>query len=219
MRNETETAKINMIKQQINSLGKTDQRIIDAMMAISREDFVPENYRALAYADMHIPLGEGAHMLKPRQEGEILQHVNLKQTDRVLLIGTGSGYLTALVAKIAYRVTSVDIRQHFSQRAKHKLKSYGLYNVKLQTGNAANGWNDNQMYDVIIITGALYEIPEAYKNKLNVGGRLLGIVGDDIIMHAIIIERETRENFKSYSVFDTRVNYLQEAKQPEEFVF
>ncbi len=149
-----EQARFNMIEQQIRPWDVLDQRALDTLARIPREDFVPERYRNLAFGDVAIPLGHGEFMLKPNVEGRILQALALQSTDHVLEVGTGSGYLTACLARMTASVVSVDMIPDFTENARRKLKAHGLSNVVLHTGDASRGWGE-QRYPAIAVTGSV----------------------------------------------------------------
>src|SRR6476661_7334475 len=170
---DVERARFNMIEQQIRTWEVLDQRVLDLLFKLRREDFVPDPYRALAFADMGIPIGHGESMLQPKQEARMLQELTIKQQDQVLEIGTGSGYMTGLLASFAAHVYSVDIQPEFTRNAAAKLARNGIRNITLETGDAALGWNKQGSYDAILITGSLPILPETFKASLKPGGRLL----------------------------------------------
>ena len=184
-----------MVEQQIRPWEVLDQDVLDLLLHVRREEFVPEAYRALAFADMEIPLGYGEVMLSPKLEGRILQTVKPQKTDRVLEVGTGSGYLTALLAHAAYRVCSVEIVPEFSEQAAQKLKAHGIDSVTLQVGDAARGWQRTEPFNVIVLTGSVPMLPPAFQNSLAVGGRLFAVVGEAPVMRAKLITRVTQNAF------------------------
>ena len=137
---DIERARFNMVEQQIRPWEVLDPQVLDLLFALKREDFVPPQYRSLAFVDMEIPLGEGERMLSPKLEARMVQALALKPADRILEVGTGSGYMTALLAKLGAHVTSVEIVPAFSAAAAAKLAAHGIHNVTLATGDAARGW-------------------------------------------------------------------------------
>jgi len=184
-----EQARFNMIEQQIRPWEVLDQRVLDLLSTVPREDFVPEAYRKLAFTDMNIPLGEGQVMMSPKVEARILQALNVQDDETVLEVGTGSGYVTALLANLAKQVFSVDINPEMTRQAGEKLAAHDITNVTLETGDAARGWDAHAPYDVIVVTGSLPLLPDAFKQALKVDGRLLAIVGDSPIMGVLLITR------------------------------
>lgn len=213
-----ELARHNMIEQQIRPWDVLDQRVLDVLASIPREDFVPERYRNLAFSDITIPLGHGEVMLKPNVEGRILQALALQPTDRVLEIGTGSGYLTAGLARQAASVTSVDLIPDFIEAARRKLKAHGFENVALHTGDASRGWGDHR-YHAIAITGSVAAIAEVWRHSLSVGGRLFVVVGKPPVMEALLITRVGEQEWVRESLFDTELPPLRYAAPVKTFTF
>ncbi|MDD5058970.1 MAG: protein-L-isoaspartate O-methyltransferase [Sideroxydans sp.] len=213
-----EQARFNMIEQQIRPWDVLDARVLDLLKLVRREQFVPAVSKALAFVDTEIPLGHGAAMWFPKLEARALQALQLKATDNVLEVGTGSGYLTALLAKMAKQVTSVEIVPELSGSAARNLAASHIENVTLQVGDAAQQWGESE-YDAIVLTGSVPMVPEAYKNQLKVGGRLFAVVGDAPAMQAQLITRTTPDLFETVTLFETDVAPLKNALQPRRFVF
>jgi protein-L-isoaspartate(D-aspartate) O-methyltransferase len=211
-------ARHNMIQQQIRPWDVLDQRVLDLLDKMPREDFVPEAYRNVAYADIAIPLGHAEVMLPPRVEARMLQALNIQPHETVLEIGTGSGYVTALLAKLARHVYSVDIHPKFIEAAALKLAAHGIVNVTLETGDAARGWTNYGQLDVIAITGSLPILPDTFPQSLKVGGRLFAIVGDAPAMEAMLITRLSEHEFRRENLFETDIPVLRNAAQPNRFV-
>ncbi len=197
-----EQARFNMIEQQIRPWEVLDQRVLDVLANTPREDFVPDRYRHLAFADMAIPLGHGQVMMKPNLEGRLLQALDLRPSDTILEIGTGSGYLSACLARLGASVVSVDIFPEFIAEAERRIKAQGVHNVVLRDGDAARGWG-NLRYDAIAITGSLPTLPELWRGQLNMGGRLFVIVGEEPVMEALSITRVGANEWIRESLFDT----------------
>ena len=214
-----EQARANMIEQQIRTAGVLDTRLLDVLYEVRREDFVPEEYRDFAFADMEIPLGFGASMLTPKLEARIVQEVSIKRDDVVLEVGTGSGYMTALLARLAKHVYSVEIVPELSRAAAAKLAAYGFTNVTLEIGDAASGWNKHAPYDVIVITNSLPVLPPAFRDSLSPGGRLFVVIGDAPAMKATLIANLTKESHRTTHLFETRIPPLKNAPQPDRFKF
>ena len=213
-----ELARYNMIEQQIRPWDVLDQQALDVLASIPREDFVPEGYRNLAFSDIAIPLGHGEFMLKPAVEGRILQALALHPIDRVLEIGTGSGYLTATLARLAASVTSVDIFQEFIEDARHRIKAHGFGNVMLHTGDASRGWGE-QRYDAIAVTGSVATVAEIWRQSLRVGGRLFIVTGQPPVMEALLITRVSEQEWLRKSLFDTELPPLRNATPVKTFEF
>ena len=210
---------MNMMRQQIHTLGNNDINITNILIDLPRESFVPKEMEALAYADVEIPLGHGEHMFTPRLEAQILNIIQAKKSDKVLEIGTGSGHLTAILARLVDSVVTVDIHEDFSTEAKYRLKKHGIYNVRFCTGNASAGWETDKQYDLIVVNGALPILPDTLKNQLIIGGRLFCILGKEENMEGVIITRTNENQWFSKSYFDTRVDSIKEATHPEKFTF
>jgi protein-L-isoaspartate(D-aspartate) O-methyltransferase len=212
-----EQARFNMIEQQIRPWEVLDQRVLDLLSTVPREDFVPEAYRKLAFIDMNIPLGEGQVMMSPKVEARILQALNVQDDETVLEVGTGSGYVTALLANLAQQVFSVDINPEMTRQAGQKLAAHDITNVTLETGDAARGWDAHAPYDVIVVTGSLPLLPDAFKQALKVDGRLLAIIGDSPIMGVLLITRVGETEWAQETLFETDLPALINAPQPERF--
>lgn len=210
-------ARYNMIEQQIRPWEVLDQRVLDLLSTVPREDFVPEAYRNLAFADMNIPLGEGQVMMSPKVEARILQALNVQDDETVLEVGTGSGYFTALLATLAKQVYSVDIDPDMTRQAGEKLAAHGLTNITLETADAARGWDNHAPYDIIVVTGSLPLLPDTFKQALKVDGRLLAVVGDSPAMGVLLITRVGDTEWAQETLFETDLPALINAPQPERF--
>ena len=213
-----EQARFNMIEQQIRPCEVLEGRILELLKNVRREHFVPVDKKALAFADMEIPLGHGAQMWSPKLEARIVQELHLTGKDVVLEVGTGSGYLTALLSALAKQVTSVEIVPELSAMAKQNLAAYRRNNVVLETGDASHGWRGGT-YDVIVLTGSTPVLPKEFRDSLNVGGRLIAIVGDAPLMEVKLITRVARDTFSTVNIMETCIAPLQNADQPKRFVF
>lgn len=218
---DMEQARFNMVEQQIRPWDVLDQDVLDLLLQVRREDFVPEAHRALALSDLEIPLGHGEAMLSPKLEARIVQEVGMKENDRVLEVGTGSGYMTALLARMAHQgsVHSVEIIPEFTVRAKSILKQHGIANVTLEVGDAARGWPQGGPYDVIVLTGSVPVLPQAFQASLKVGGRLFAVVGEAPVMEAQRVVCIGEGVFQTTNLFETSIPSLRNAMQPQRFVF
>ena len=216
---DTETARFNMIEQQIRPWEVLDPVVLNALHEVRREEYVPENYRNLAFADMHVPLAHGQVMMQPKQEARLLQELSLKPGDRVLEIGTGSGYVTALLAHLAGQVDTVDIFPDFIEAARNKLASRGVTNVSFVEGDGARGWNSEHLYDAVFLTGSVAELPSAFPELLGDGGRLAAIVGEAPVMEAVLVEHLAGRQYRTTSLFDTSLPPLVHAEAEPSFVF
>lgn len=213
-----EQMRFNMIEQQIRPWEVLDPQVLELLKVVRREQFVPPAYRALAFADTEIPLGHAACMWPPKLEARAVQALALQPADSVLEVGTGSGYLTALLARLAAEVTSVEIEAELSAQAARNLATHRIDNVSLQVGDAAQGWGEAE-YDAIILTGSTPLLPPAFRQQLKVGGRLFAIVGEAPAMQAQLIMRTGADTFETRTLFETCVAPLRNALQPQRFVF
>jgi protein-L-isoaspartate(D-aspartate) O-methyltransferase len=214
-----ERARFNMVEQQIRTWEVLDPKVLDLLFRMRREDYVPQQYRALAFADMEIPLGHGETMLAPKLEARMLQDLALSPGDKVLEVGTGSGYMTALLASLGGHVYSVDLVAEFTQSAGARLAAHGITNATLEAGDAARGWDRHAPYDAIVLTGSVPVLPEAFAKSLARGGRLLAIVGEPPVMEAQLVTCYAVGAFNTTGLFETCIAPLKNAPRPEKFVF
>lgn len=212
-------ARFNMIEQQIRTWEVLDPVVLALLNEIPREHFVAESQAGLAFADVELPIGYGQTMLSPKLEGRILQAVSIKKTDKVLLIGTGSGYLTALLAKLAAHVHSVEINPALSEIAQSRLALEGIKNVTLYIGDGATEWSAAAPYDVIVYTGSTQLRPIAAEKMLTVGGRLFVVTGEAPIMQANLTQRISEDAFRHETLFETCLPQLVNAPQTTKFEF
>ena len=216
---DIERARFNMVEQQIRTWEVLDQNVLDLLARVHREEYVPREHRALAFADMEIPLGHGEKMLAPKMEARMLQELTLRPADKVLEVGTGSGYMTALLASLGGHVYSVDIFSDFTHAAGARLAAGGISNVTLETGDAARGWDRHAPYDAIVLTGSVPVLPEAFQKSLLPGGRLIAVVGEPPVMEARLITCVAGGAYRAVGLFETCIAALRNAPQPEKFVF
>ena len=212
-----EQVRFNMVEQQIRPWDVLDTKVLDLLSKVKRELFVPPASREMTFMDIEIPVGHGEAMWHPKLEARALQALKLKPRDRVLEVGSGSGYLTALISHLAEHVTSIEIVPELHAFAEKNLAAQRIGNVTLVQGDAAQGWPGE--YDVIVLTGSVPVLPQAFQNSLKPGGRLFAIVGDAPAMHARSIACVAPGVFESVTLFETVVAPLQNALQPERFVF
>jgi protein-L-isoaspartate(D-aspartate) O-methyltransferase len=215
---DIEQARFNMVEQQIRTWEVLDQDVLDLLFAVKREDFVPAAYRMLAFADLEIPLGDGERMWTPKMEARVLQELKLQRGEAVLEIGTGSGYLTALLASQGAQVTSVEIHAGLAQEAKAKLARAGLRGIELAVGDGARGWGD-RTYDAIVLTGSTPVLPAAFVRQLRPGGRVFAVVGDAPVMKARLIRWVGTGSFTTRDLFETVIDALHNAAAPDRFAF
>jgi len=214
-----EQARFNMVEQQIRTWDVLDPQVLDLLGRVRREDYVPPQYRELAFADMEIPLGHGERMLAPRMEARLLQELALGPGDKILEVGTGSGYMTALLANLGGHVYSVDIVAEFTQAAGARLAARGIANVTLETGDAARGWDRHGPYDAIVLTGSVPVLPGAFAASLQTGGRLVAVVGELPVMEAQLVTCVSAGAYRTTGLFETCIPPLKNALQPQKFVF
>ena len=215
----TEKARFNMVEQQIRTWEVLDQNVLDLLMSLKREEFVPPAARELAFADFEIPLGFGETMLAPKVEARILQEVAPRPFDSVLEVGSGSGYMAALLASMAKQVVSVEVHPQLKRTGEANLLKQGLLNVNVELGDAARGWAGRAPYDVIVLSGSTPILPDSLLAQLKPSGRLFAIVGDAPVMQARLITCIADGSYRSVTLFETAVKALVNAAQPERFVF
>jgi protein-L-isoaspartate(D-aspartate) O-methyltransferase len=215
---DIEQARFNMVEQQIRPWDVLDQDVLDLLFVVKREDYVPAAHRALAFADIEIPLGGGAAMWWPKMEARVLQEVALKPLESALEIGTGSGYFTALLASSASAVTSVEIDERLAADAKLRLDRAGFDNIDLAVGDGARGWGPGR-YDVVVLTGSTPVLPDKLFDQLKPGGRLFAIVGDAPAMTAQITRWTAPGARVTTNLFETVVTPLRNAQSPVRFEF
>jgi protein-L-isoaspartate(D-aspartate) O-methyltransferase len=220
---DLEQARFNMVEQQIRPAEVLDQDVLDLLYVVPREEFVPPAYRALAFVDTQIPIEGGAkygeRMWTPRMEARALQALAIRKSDRVLEVGTGSGYLTALLAHRAAHVVSVEIKRALAQFGRGNLARHGVENISLETGDAARGWPKHSPYDVIVLTGSTPVLPKGLLDQLAPGGRLFAVVGEDPVMSAQIVTLAPSGAFRTTRLFETVIAPLANCEQPSHFRF
>jgi len=218
-----EQARFNMIEQQIRTWEVLDQDVLDLLYAVRREEFVPAAYRELAFSDLEIPLYEGAEegerMMQPKVEARILQELAVRKYERVLEVGTGSGYLTALLAARAHHVYSVEISPKLKAFAEDNLRRAEVENASVELGDAAQGWQQHAPYDVIVLTASTPVLPRALISQLKTGGRLFAVVGDPPVMEARLVTCVGSDSQHAIDLFETCVAPLKNAMQPVRFRF
>ncbi|WEF31543.1 protein-L-isoaspartate O-methyltransferase family protein [Pseudoduganella chitinolytica] len=214
-----EQARFNMIEQQIRPWDVLDTDILDLLMVVKRENFVPEAYKNLAFVDTEIPLAGGAAMLTPKLEARIVQDAGVKKHENVLLVGAGTGYVAALLAHRALQVTAIEIDPALKAQAEKNLSANGVSNVRVELGNGAQGWANGAPYDVIVFTGALPVLPEGVLQQVKAGGRILAIIGESPVMSAHLITRTGDSSYDTKKLFETDVKPLAAAVTPSHFTF
>lgn len=213
------TACVNMIKQQLRTGNVVDESIIQLYHQIPRDAFVPSKYASFAYSDMHIPLSHHQCMMTPLEEALLLQSLELKGHETVLEVGTGTGFLTALLSRLCKRVISVDCFADFSKSANKVLTAHNCLNVELITGDAQQGWLDLAPYDVIVFTGALAQLNETQRLQVLPGGKLFAIIGTQPVMQGRLYTMDFDKNWNNKLVFQTKLPSLILPYQVKPFVF
>ncbi|MDJ0807088.1 MAG: protein-L-isoaspartate O-methyltransferase [Gammaproteobacteria bacterium] len=222
MADSTAQARFNMVEQQIRPWEIFDPKILHLMEVLPREQFVPEAYQHLAYADIEIPIGHGQSMMFPRMEARLLQALDLKSADRVLEVGTGSGFLTACLANLSGQVVSIDTHTDFTESASERLQDLKLANVQLLSGDALTApLGETGPFDAIAITGSLPAMThlEPFRKLLKTTGRLFVVVGTPPVMEALLITRISDTQFSQEQIFETELAPLENAILPAVFEF
>lgn len=214
-----EQARGNMVEQQIRTWEVLDQDVLDLLYVVPREEFVPEKHRALAFSDLQLPIGEGERMWEPKLEARVLQALKVRKTDKVLEVGTGSGYFTALLAYLAAHVHSVEIKPVLAQLGKRNLERHVTENATLEVGDAARGWPGRAPYDVIVLTGSTPVLPPSLEQQLAVGGRLFAVVGEPPVMTARLVTCTAPGACHAADLFETVIDPLVNAEQRPRFRF
>lgn len=214
-----QSAPINMIKQQLRTREVLNDAILNLFTSIPRHHFVPEAMENFAYSDMRIPLEHNQYMFTPEEEGVLLQALKLQGHETILEIGTGTGYLTALLSRLGKKVLSVDYYESFTIQAKKKLKEHNIDNVELYTGDASHGWLSQAPYDVIIFTGAIEKITPSIELQVIPGGKLFSILGKAPIMSGVLAQLDHNKQWFSQLLFETNTPALLDQLQSKSFIF
>lgn len=215
----SQNAQINMIKQQLRTGDVLNEGILDLFEMIPRIDFVPSTMENFAYSDLQIPLAHGQRMMTPLEEGILLQALALKGTETVLEIGTGTGFLTALLSRLCKKVISIDYYQDFTSQAKRKLEEHHCSNVELITGDASQGWLDQAPYNAVVFTASMEKINETQRLQLLPGGKLFAIVGKAPAMQGQLHSLNHDGSWHAKVLFETSIPPLIDKLKPKEFVF
>ena len=214
-----EQARYNMIEQQIRPWNVLDPHVLELLGAVKREDFVPLAHKALAFVDMEIPLPGGQVLLAPKVEARLVQEVNAQRHEKVLQIGAGSGYVTALLAHRAQRVIALESSTDLVQLARANLQKAGIFNAEVRQGDTAAGAAADQPFDAVVLVGSVAQVPVNLLQQLKVGGRLVAIVGEEPMMYATVITRTGENTFDSQQRWDTVAARLQGFVEPTRFKF
>ncbi|HEU4458086.1 MAG TPA: protein-L-isoaspartate O-methyltransferase [Methylibium sp.] len=214
-----EQARFNMIEQQIRPWDVLDPSVLSLLAVVRRESFVPADCKALAFADMELPLAEGQRMLSPKVEARLLQELGLRRHERVLEIGTGSGHMAALLAHQAREVITLEIRPALAHQAMLNLQRAAVVNAEVREADGVRGLPDEAPFDAIVLSGSVAQLPEALLAQLKTGGRLIAIVGDEPVMRAVLATRRGPEAFERVELFDTVAPRLDGFGEPSRFRF
>jgi protein-L-isoaspartate(D-aspartate) O-methyltransferase len=214
-----EQARFNMIEQQIRPWDVLDQSVLSLLAVVKREDFVPAAHRSIAFTDLEIPLPGGQVMLAPRLEARLLQELELHRHEKALEIGTGSGFMAALMAHKAQQVVTYEKRPELAAMARENLRHAAVMNVEVRQGDGANGDATRGPWDVIVLSGSVAEMPQALLQQLKIGGRLVAVIGDEPMMRALRVRRLSERDFTTEVLFDTVAPRLEGFAQPSSFKF
>ena len=212
-------ARFNMIEQQIRPWEVLDPQVLELLSVVRREDFVPLAHQALAFVDMEIPLGNGQVMLAPRVQARLLQELALQKTDKVLEVGTGSGFMAALLAHQAASVLSLEVDAGLATQAQKNLYKAGVDNVTVRNADGSQGAAADGPFDAILLSGSVAEVPQALLGQLKVGGRLVAIVGDEPMMRATVVTRTSETAFTTTQPWDVNTPRLAGFAEPSRFAF
>ena len=217
--NDIETARFNMVEQQIRPFEVIDPRVLDILQTLPRERFVGDEYQGLAYADVAVPIADGQQMMKPVQEAHLLQALNVQPGENVLEIGTGSGFVTACLAALGGVVTSYETRTALSKAAAERLRALQVENVELVVGDGLHASLAPDSFQVIAVTGSVPAYPAYLAELLAPGGRMFVVVGDAPAMHAMLVRRSEDGEIWKENLFETVVPPLENAPLPDQFIF
>ncbi|RDH81486.1 MAG: protein-L-isoaspartate O-methyltransferase [endosymbiont of Galathealinum brachiosum] len=219
MPSHLDQCRYNMVEQQVRPWDVLDDKVLSTLENIPRDQYVPAQYLNLAYADTAIPLNDTQKMMHPIIEGRILQLLDIQPEDDVLEIGTGSGYLTACLANLACHVETVEIDETLAKKAAQTLLEQGVFNISLSCTNGLDLPDVNNKYDIIVLTGAINEIPQSFKNALTDNGKMFVVDGVDPVMTAHIITRTGDNEWSDETIFETVLTPLVHGEQIPEFKF
>ena len=214
-----ERARFNMVEQQIRTWDVLDPTVLDVCARINRENYVPQNLQSLAFSDTEIEIGFGQHMMSPKIEARALQALKIESADKVLEIGTGSGFMAALLSSLAHKVDSLEINAELATSAAEKLASDGFDNCTVRACDGIDGFIANAPYDAIMISGSCVERRPELEELLAIGGRLFVVLGVSPVMQAILVTRYDKETWISEDLFETTITPLIGAEKKREFQF
>ncbi len=212
-------ARYNMVEQQIRPWDVVDKKVLQILSDSPRDEFVPEAYRQLAYADTEIPIGAGQYMMAPKLEAKLLQSLQIGPGDSILEIGTGSGFLTACLARLGERVVSMEIHPELAVQAQQRLERAGISNISVRNSDGLEDPVEGGPFDVIAVTGSLPRLDENLQRRLSVGGRLFVVIGQAPVMEATLITRVSEEMWRTEVLFETVLAPLEQTDKPTVFRF
>lgn len=214
-----EQARINMVEQQVRTWEVLDPQVLDALREVPREDFAPAEHRRLAFSDLRIPIGHDQVMMKPIEEGRMLQTLLIEPGHRVLEIGTGSGFTAACMAYLGARVTSVEIHAELAERAERRLDRLGIEGVEVVCADALGDYEPGETFDAVAVTGSAAEVPDRFRAWATHGGRMFAVRGFSPVMEAICQTRSSGDHWTTESLFDTDLPRLVGAEDKPQFEF
>ena len=214
-----EKARFNMVEQQIRTWMVLEPAALAVLSTVEREKFTPSPYQSLAYSDTEIPLAQGQTMLPPRIDARLMHDLHLQGHETVLEIGTGSGYLTALLARRAHQVVSLEIHPELAQAAQANLRAAGVHNADVRVGHGALDKVSEAPFDAIVLGGSVAEVPQSLLQQLKVGGHLIAIVGHDHVMAATLFTRTADAAWDTKALWDHTAPRLQGFAEPSRFKF
>ncbi|HTI96081.1 MAG TPA: protein-L-isoaspartate O-methyltransferase [Rudaea sp.] len=212
-----ELARHNMIAQQVRPWDVLDERVLNVLSSVRREDFVPAAARNLAFADLCLPLGHGEVMMKPVVEGRVLQALDPQPGESVLEIGSGSGFLTACLAKLAGTIVGIEQHADFAAAANARLSAAGITNAQVETAEAVRGYKPARQFDVMVVTGAVFELPQHWHGWIKPGGRIFAIAGRSPVQSATLYTQAGAGAWGATALFETDLPYLRHAEPPQRF--
>ena len=214
-----EQARFNMIQQQVRTWEVLDARVLEVLQSIPREEFVPARHRKLAFSDLRIPLGHDQVMMRPVEQGRLLQALALKETDRVLEVGTGSGFLTACLAALSAQVTSIELYEDLAQLARSNIEGHAEDRIELRTGDFLAGNFDAGAFDAVVVTSSVASVPRAWTELLAPGGRMFVVRGNSPAMEAAVLTHDVAGGFTEEGLYETDLPRLVGAEDVPEFKF
>ena len=216
---DIQTARFNMVEQQVRPWNVSDEAILALLLSVPRDAFVPAGQEGIAFADLEIPTAAGQTMLAPKVAAKLVQELRLQKTDRVLEIGTGTGYMTALMANLAERVISLELDPELAATAQNNLTKVGIRNASVRQDDGAKGAAVDGPFDAIVLGGSVAEVPQILLDQLKTGGRLVAIVGKEPVMRCQVTTRTGTSTFTQVTPWDCNAPRLRNFPTPSRFTF